>query len=272
MKMVESNGNGYVLISENPLLYGDKCVVRCKEGHLIETSWRDMKNKIDSNKFCNNCYMLNKMNERAIEKDYTLLSKEWKGYTESYNFLCPNKHEQIYIWKYFNDHEGNHCSECYNQRVLNGEHNATSEEFKQLQTKKLFDRMVELGYTLNQENYSYNNNKDKIKMKCQKNHDYQVEYSHFMQGKSCRKCGYDKWRLSEEEVQTELKSMGYVYVGEYHRVDEPLKYVCTCGHVARKRLVDLRKGQKCMRCSKRQNAEKRRQERVSLLEQEFGIK
>jgi hypothetical protein len=231
-----------------------------------------MKGKIDSIKFCNDCYMLNKMNERSLEKGYTLISKEWIGYTNSYIFLCPNNHEQTYVWKYFNDHEGNHCSECYNQRVLNGEHNATSEEFKQLQTKKLFDRMDELGYTLNQENYSYTNNSDKIKMKCIKNHDYLAEYAHFILGKSCRKCGYDRWRLSEEEVRAELINMGYVYLGEYHRVDEPLKYICSCGHTTRKRLVDLRKGQKCMRCAKKHSVEKRRLERVLLLEDEFGVK
>lgn len=61
----------------------------------------------------------------------------------------------------------------------------------------------ELGYTLDQQSYNYVTNKDRIKMICSNNHKYEVEYSHSMQGKKCRKCGYDNWRLSEDEVKTE---------------------------------------------------------------------
>jgi hypothetical protein len=267
--MVSTTSKGFELVSDKPLKYKDKCIILCPKGHPIETSWRDIKKKLESEGLCNNCYMIKKMSERAKEKGYISLSDEWNGYTAEYSFLCPNNHEQTYVWKYFNDHDGNHCTECYNQRVLDGKHNATSEEFKQLQKDKLLNRMSELGYTLDQESYNYVTNKDRIKMICSNSHKYEVEYAHFMQGKKCRKCGYDNWRLSEEEVKSELESMGYTYLGEYHRIDEPLKYICTCGHITRKRLTDLRKGQKCIRCAKKYTVENRRNERMKLIEQEF---
>lgn len=264
------SGKGFELLAINSLKYNEECIIKCPKGHLIKTTWRSINEKLSRETFCQNCFMLNKMNARANEKGYRLISDEWNGYMEEYEFICPNNHKQTYNWKYFNGHEGNHCMECYNQRILNGEHNATSEEFKQLQTKKLLARMAELGYTLDQEEYRYSNNQDKIKMICDRNHKYTADFSHFMLGKKCRTCAYENQRLSEDELKNELDSMGYTYLGEYTGINEPLKYICTCGHITRKRMEDIRRGQKCIRCAYKKSIVKRREERVKLLIKHFG--
>lgn len=264
---VLSNG-AFKLESKTHLKHGDKCVMVCSKGHKIETLWKDLGKKLSSETFCNDCYMLAKMDKRAKEKGYKLLSKKWEGYLATYTFECPNNHKQEYNWKYFNDQEGNHCAECYNLRVQNGEHNQMGEDFKKQQEKLLLERVEELGYKL-KSNYQYSNNKDRVNMICNRGHDYSILYSHFMQGKKCRKCSYEDAMLTEEQLTKELAEMGYEYLGEYKGVNEPLKYKCTCGQITYKRIEDLRRGQKCMRCAKKHSVEKRRLERVKYLEENF---
>jgi hypothetical protein len=153
---------------------------------------------------------------------------------------------------------------CYENRVANGEHNQTTDEFKKEQEYKLLIRLEKIKYTL-REPFQYQSNKDKVKMVCSRGHDYEATYSHFMQGKKCRMCSYEDARLTEEQLHDELATLGYEYLGQYNGVNEPLKYRCTCGSIAYKRIGDLRRGQKCMRCAKSYSVEKRRSTRIKDL-------
>lgn len=74
---VLSNG-AFKLESKTHLKHGDKCVMVCSKGHKIETLWKDLGKKLSSETFCNDCYMLAKMDKRAKEKGYKLLSKSGK--------------------------------------------------------------------------------------------------------------------------------------------------------------------------------------------------
>lgn len=141
-ELVNTLSNGrFKLVSNKQLKHGDECELMCSKGHKIKTQWREIKKKLTSETFCNDCYMIKKMDNRAKEKGYRLLSKKWEGYLATYTFLCPYNHKQEYNWKYFNNHDGNHCAECYNLRVQNGEHNQTDDDFKKKQEKLLFKRI-----------------------------------------------------------------------------------------------------------------------------------
>jgi hypothetical protein len=106
-ELVSSCRSGYKLNATVSLKYGQKCVITCSEGHTITTAWRDLKNKLSKETFCNDCYMLDKVRAKASEKGFKFEATEWKGYDAQYDFTCPEGHTRSYLWKYFNKQEGN---------------------------------------------------------------------------------------------------------------------------------------------------------------------
>jgi len=107
----------------------------------------------------------------------------------------------------------------------------------------------------------YNHAKSKIKIKCSKNHVFEIAPSNLKNGKWCRKCSYE-YRASLrrgniQEMQKIAESRGGKCLSEkYINVDTRLKWECEKGHVWEAVPSSIKRGSWCARCvrSKPKNA------------------
>jgi hypothetical protein len=98
----------------------------------------------------------------------------------------------------------------------------------------------------------YRNAHIKMKYKCSCGNKSEIKWNNFQQGKRCKKCSIrrqmDLQRYSFEYVRDCFKSHGCELLSEYKRINDDVKYRCSCGRVAKIRFSKFKLGQRCKNC------------------------
>ena len=183
IQILESEG--YELLSEYKGVM-KKVKIRCDKGHEYSVAPNSFKQGHRCPKCLNRCSIQAKEQflELLHEEGYTL-SSEYKNVMKKVEIRCDNGHEYSVAPNSFK--QGYRCPKCAGLCPI--------------QSKKEFlELLYEEGYTLLSE---YKNVATKVKIKCDKGHEYKVKPNNFKNGKRCPHCaGSTGQRL----LQSMLKS------------------------------------------------------------------
>lgn len=108
---------------------------------------------------------------------------------------------------------------------------------------------------LEQEGYEllndYINSKDKVELKCPKDHIYSVAPNRFQQGDRCPKCsGLCPTQAKEQFIEL-LEREEYELLNEYVNSKTKVKLMCLNGHMFEMRPNSFKNGQRCPKCNNR---------------------
>jgi ribosomal protein S27E len=222
---------GYKLLSKEYFNAQTKLKVKCSKGHKYKVNW----GHFQQGNRCPECSGKKKLTheyvKEYIEKEgYKLLSKEYKNAFTKLKTICPNGHKYKVKWNDFQ--QGYRCSECSGNKKL-------THEFVKEQIEKE-------GYKLLSK--TYKNNKNKLKVKCPKDHEYEVVYDCFNHGQRCSECSGNK-KLTHEFVKEQIEKDGYKLLSkEYKNSNTKLKVKCPKGHVYKVVWDSFKQGIRCPKC------------------------
>jgi len=168
---------GYQVLSKKYKNSYTKLKTLCPNGHIFFVTW----NRFQSGGVrCKTCSYLNRTFDfdfvkKEIEKEgYKLLSTNYKNVRSRLKIQCPKGH--TYIVSFYNWRQGSRCSQCASEKI-------------RLTFNHIKNEIEKEGYKLLSR--SYKNSHTKLKIKCNKNHIYEVTYSNFKQGYRCPRCSFD---------------------------------------------------------------------------------
>jgi hypothetical protein len=172
-----------------------------------------------------------------IEKEgYTLLSNDYINNKNKLDVMCDKGHKsQVRLNDFLNNHRCIYCS---------GKNKHTYDQVKSFIEKE--------GYTLLSNDYI--NNKTKLKIMCDKEHIFEMTYSHLKSGQRCPKCSMikkaDKHRLTYNQVKTIIENEGYYLLSnEYVNNKEKIKIKCDKNHTFNMRFDNFKHGCRCPKCA-----------------------
>ena len=90
-------------------------------------------------------------------------------------------------------------------------------------------------------------NKKKLKLKCEKGHEFYMLRDHFMQGHRCPICS-GKQKHSQEYVERYFNKYHFTVFSEYKRCDKPLRVKCPKDHKFEITFHSFQKGRRCLQC------------------------
>lgn len=163
-----------------------------------------------------------------------LTYQEVKEYIESFNYvlldsvyidnktklkmICPCGHEWECNFRNFKI--GRRCKDC--SCKIRAERQTHSYEY-------IKEYIESYGYKLL--STEYKNNREKLKIMCDKGHMFEMEYSSFQQGKRCAKCK-GVYRYNYQEVKEYYNEFGYELISqEYNGANKMLIAKCPKGHL-----------------------------------------
>jgi len=230
---------GYTLLSKEYVNANTKLTVKCNKGHI----WYPIYNNIKNGQGCSICgkqSMIQKMKltynevKHFIEsKGYTLLSKEYINANTKLTVKCDKGH--IYKVKYGHFQQGHRCAIC--------------QGVKKLTYNKVKNYIESKNYSLLSKKYS--NNKNKLTVKCDKDHIYKVSFSDFQQGNRCAICQGVK-KLTYDFVKNYINSNGYTLLSKkYENNSTKLTIKCNKNHVYKSSFSNFKKGRRCPICNKK---------------------
>lgn len=100
------------------------------------------------------------------------------------------------------------------------------------------------GYTLL--STEYKNNKQKLDMLCDHNHEIHISYHDFSTGHRCPYCS--KNIISENDVKVYLNEFGYELIGEYKNTNSKAWFKCPKGHIIDMTFGRFKAGHRCREC------------------------
>ena len=164
---------GYELLSKEYINAREKLLLKCPNGYEYKISF----SKFKSGRRCGKCsnekrkltYSYVKM---YIENEgYELLSNSYEGTKYKMLMKCNYGHE--FEMNFSNFKQGKRCPVC-------------SYKKRRLTQKEVYNKMIEKGYELLSK--EYNSNKEKILVKWNDGHEYEVKFDNFQQGYRCPIC------------------------------------------------------------------------------------
>ena len=166
-----------------------------------------------------------------VEKEGYKLLSEYKTAKTKVKLKCPKGH--IYEVTPSSFKTGNRCSKCSNKCPIQAK-----EQFIELLTKE--------GYELIGE---YKNTHTKVKLKCDRGHEWETIPNNFKKGNRCPKCSnICPIQAKEQFIQT-LDQEGYELLSEYKNVMIKVKIRCPEGHEYNVKPNDFKNDRRCPRCA-----------------------
>lgn len=169
-----------------------KIKIRCKCGNVFETTFAEFKS--DNKRQCNECGFYIRGKGRRLDFDtvksrieeidgYTLISNEYVNGFQKLRIMCEKGH--IFDKNYSDFINCNsHCPICTYETGFRN-HAFTYDEVKQVLNKEGYDIISN----------EYINSKEKIKIKCDRNHIYEARFGEFKSGNRCPIC-YEEDRFN----------------------------------------------------------------------------
>ena len=175
--------------------------------------------------------------KKQIEKEgYWLLSEKYINNKVKLEILCNKGHTYKVVYHSFRN--GSRCPLCSNDKQK------LSYEFikKQIEREK---------YQLLSDEYI--SNKVKLKIRCNKGHEYEVTYNNFKAGYRCPICFGNK-KFSYEFIKKQIEEYKYKLLStEYVNTNEKLKIQCDKGHEYESTYSHFQCGSRCSVCWKLNN-------------------
>jgi len=184
--------DGYTLLSKEYIGAHFKLRVRCSVGHEYEVTY----GKLKAGQRCAACngnkkHTYEYIKRQFTNKEYTLLSKEYKNNNTKMDVKCPKGHE--YKSAYANFQQGQRCPTC---RIENW----------RLEYDHVKNQIEKEGYKLISDVYI--DSKTKLKIQCSIGHDYEITYNQFQAGNRCPTYWYTNISSkAEREIQTYIKTL-----------------------------------------------------------------
>ena len=195
-------------------------------------------------------YTIEEVRDIFTDRDYELLSTEYKSNKIHLDYKCPLGHVgKITLHDFL---RGRGCRKC--GYIKNGDRRRkTFEEVKQAFNNK--------GYELLSTKYIKANSH--LNYKCPLGHLGKITFGSFNWGQGCRKCGYikngNRLRKSFDEVKQSFFEKGYTLLStEYKSNKIHLDYKCPLGHVGKITLHDFLNGHGCRKCADIKQGDRRR--------------
>jgi len=164
---------------------------------------------------------------------YRLISKNYVGAYGKLKIECANKH--VFELTFNSWKKGRRCPFC-------------SYKVHYDDVKRLFEKE---GYVLLIDAKQYKNTKQKLKCECPSGHILEISYQSFKRGTRCRKCYFNKKRISKEILLELLHSMNLVllyYKGPFKGADSKIVVKCKNGHIFTTYYSKLKAGHGCKQC------------------------
>lgn len=118
---------------------------------------------------------------------------------------------------------------------------------RKIDYSEIFKSFVESeGYSLLSE---YKTSKLKVKLRCDRGHEYEVKPNNFNNGQRCRKCRGLCQDQTKEEVLDLLKEEGYELLSEYENSRTMIRLRCNKGHEYNVLTRNFKRGDRCLKCS-----------------------
>jgi hypothetical protein len=185
----------------------------------------------------NNKYTYDYVKSYIESRGYELLSKEYINSVKNIQMKCPRNH--IIEMRFGNFHNGSKCFIC------NGTPKHTYDYVKSFIENK--------GYGLL--STEYNRNSDKLSIKCDKEHIFDMTFNDFQQGSLCPDCNDELrgsyTRNSIEYIRNEIEKIdGYILLStEYKSNKTKLKIRCNKGHIFSMCYNDFQQTHRCPKCN-----------------------
>ena len=178
---------GYTLVSKE-YNYKSKLKMICPDGHHVEINWNNFK----YGKRCKEC--VNKKKRLTTKEVYNRMKKEGHELLSEYKtnrtelkIKCPDGHIYYRTYNYFINNM--RCPVC---------------KEKEIEDKK-YKKYEWVKNTINKEGYelltdTYINNKQTLKIKCNKGHIYETNFDNFQQGCRCNICNSSKGNKKIKDI------------------------------------------------------------------------
>lgn len=143
---------------------------------------------------------------------------------------------------YGNYKKGSRCPTCRNIK---------SSKTQRASYEDIREYIQKYGYFLISEKSQYKNAHTKLKVRCNRNHEYFVSYSKFKCGGRCPYCNLENKRLEFDDVKKQIEDIGFTLLSEkYKNAHEKLKIKCPKDHIFYMSFRDLKKFGNCPVCTK----------------------
>lgn len=167
---------------------------------------------------------------------YKLLSTEYINNRTKLLTECPNGHKYEVIFDSFQ--QGHRCYEC-NKEILSILNRLSYEDVRKY--------IENFGYILLSE--EYRNNKSKLLIKCDKNHEFMMRFDSFVNGNRCPYC-YGNVKYTYEEIKKYIESFEYTLLStEYKNNKGKLLIKCPNGHIWETKYNSFQQGHRCPICN-----------------------
>lgn len=90
--------------------------------------------------------------------------------------------------------------------------------------------------------------KEKMKIKCDKGHTFEITWANFKKGRKCSHC-YKYKKLTHEEVALFIAKLGYELISQYYTANKKIEVLCSKGHNFITTYGKLQSGRRCPYCS-----------------------
>jgi len=221
-----------------------KCL--CKNNHVFFIKWIKWNRNEEKCPFCRNIEKKYKRKKAFYDKiksnfekeGYKLLTSidEFEGNNTKLRYICPNGHEYFITWISWK-----RGCRCY---ICNGNIKHDYEYIKSGFEKE--------GYELLSK--TYENNKEKLKYRCNNNHIGYISWNSWISGSRCKFCYDEKRNLINkhdyEYIKSEFEKEGYELLSKtYDNAFSYLKYKCPIGHINKIIWNSWQQGTRCPSCS-----------------------
>ena len=165
--------------------------------------------------------------------NYILLSTEYVNNKTKLKMECPNGHVFKMHWISFNNNN-NRCPICF---INNKKH--TYEYIKNYIEKYNYQLLSK----------KYINNKIKLKIKCDKEHEYKVNFNVFKRGQRCPLCN-GNFKHTYEHVKNYIEKYNYKLLSKkYINRCFKLEIQCSFGHIYKTTFGNFKTGYRCPICN-----------------------
>lgn len=231
-KQIESI-EGYKLLSKEYKNAKMKLKVQCNKKHTYLATWDNFKKGVRCPYCAGNAKLTYEHIKNHIKKSgYHLISKIYKNSETKLDIQCNNGH--IYQTNWNNFQSGNRCSYCAGN--IRNSYEYIKSQIESVDGYKLLSK-------------KYKNALLKLKVQCNKKHNYEVTWSNFQRNHRCPYCAGNA-KPTYKYIKNFIESVeDYQLISKtYKNNSTKLEIKCNKGHIYQANWDVFQRGQRCPKC------------------------
>ena len=233
---------GYEILVDKEICANEMFEIKCPKGHMYKTNYYRFKNGSRCPHCAGNVKLTYEYVKKYVENNnFKLLSKEYKKSSDKLTFECSKGH--IFERSFIKFKTNKKCPYCSGFRKW--KYNEVKNYIESFNYELLSDK--------------YNNINDKLKMKCNENHIFYMNFNNFKNGK--RRCPICANNIKHEYVYVKnyIESFGYELLSnEYMSANKKIEVKCTKGHKYSVKFSNFKTGYRCPVCGTKRASEKQK--------------